>query len=58
MGAEDIGKLRKAVLDYLNWPDPTENPEEKQRRDRYGHILMEFMMFRHHDKSAQQHLTI
>ena len=52
MGAEDIGKLRKAVLDYLNWPDPTENPEEKQCRDRYGHILMEFMMFSEHKNMA------
>jgi hypothetical protein len=45
MGIEDMRKLRKAVLDYLHWPDPTENPEETKRRDRYGHILMEFMTF-------------
>ncbi len=45
MGIEDMKKLRKAVLDYLHWPDPTKNPEENQCRDRYGQILTEFMTF-------------
>jgi hypothetical protein len=52
MAVEDMRKLRKAVLDCLNCPDPTENPEETQRRDRYGHILMEFTTFAEHKNIA------
>ena len=52
MGAEDIRKLGQAILDYLGWPDPTGNFKQKQLRDHYGHILMEFMMFAVHEKVA------
>ena len=52
MADEDIRILGQAILDYFDWLKPTEKPKEDQLRERYGHILIEFLICAVHKKIA------
>jgi len=43
VGHEDVRKLTKAIVDYLGWLNATGNT--KRLRERYDHILIEFLVF-------------
>ena len=45
MGDEDIRRLGQATLDYLDWLSSTEKLKKNRLRERYGYILIEFLIF-------------
>ena len=45
VGDEDIRRLGQAILDYLDWLSSTEKPKKNRFKERYGYILIEFLIF-------------
>ena len=45
MGDEDIRRLGQTTLDYLDWLSSTEKLKKNRLRERYGYILIEFLIF-------------
>ena len=48
MADEDIRMLLRAILDYFRWLTPPEDLREGRLRERYGQILIEFLIFAIH----------
>jgi len=45
VGDEDIRRLGQAILDYFDWLSSTGKPKKNRLRERYGYILIEFLIF-------------
>jgi site-specific recombinase XerD len=52
VGDEDIRRLGQAILDYFDWLSSTGKPKKNRLRERYGYILIEFLIFTVHNEIA------